>query len=90
MSAQSSAGRRHSKESPVENTVDALLPLAKTVDDSSSLDDEVEDGGTDAREDWVAVEEKAPGSQCGKLAMKLRKELQALVASTKCVVIYNS
>ena len=89
MSGQSIIRRGHTKECPIENTLDTPIQLSETVDDHPHLDDQVEDGGADAGQHRVAVEEGSPRCNCSKLAVKMGKELQSLIASVVSIILLN-
>ena len=73
--------RSHPKHCSIENTVDALPPVAETVDDHPCLDHQVEDGGADAGKNRIVVEEETPRCDGGKLTVEMRKQFQSLIAS---------
>ena len=60
MPGQSIIRRGHTKECPIENTLDTLIQPSETVDDHPHLDDQVEDGSADAWQYRVVVEEGSP------------------------------
>ena len=89
MPGQSIIRRGHTKECPIENTLDTLIPLSETVDDHPHLNDQVEDGGADAGQHWVVVEEGSPRCNCSKLAVKMGEQLKSLIASVASIMILN-